>query len=297
MTAHDVSLDTDLHVGTGVRGSVIGFLESTRFQIAMTGIILVNAAILGLDALPAIRDDFGNILDLADRGIIALFVIELAVKIAVNRLRFFTNGWNLFDFAVVAIALVPASGAFSVLRALRAFRLFRLISILPKARMTVEAMISSLGGLATSTAMLALVLYIFVVLANALFRDSDPELFGSLGRSLYSLYEVMIFFGADSEVVLPVSEHHAWAWLFFAPFVLSTSFALLNLFIGVISGEVQEQHDKAKKLGAGDDVSDDDPATHGEVKVLQEEIRTLTLEIRDLHRQLSVGTRMPQAGD
>jgi voltage-gated sodium channel len=252
----------------------------------MIGIILLNAAILGLDALPTVQESYGGVLDFADRAIIVVFVIELAAKIAVNRLRFFANGWNLFDFAVVLLALAPTTGAFSVLRSLRAFRLFRLVSVLPKARITVDAMISSLSGLTTSVAMLALVLYVFVVLANALFRDSDPELFGTLGRSLYSLYEVMIFFGADSDVVLPVSAHHAWAWLFFGPFVLSTSFALLNLFIGVISGEIQEQHDKAKKRDAANEALDDDPATHGEIVALSEEVRLLTTQIVALHALL-----------
>src|SRR4029077_485947 len=133
MMAHEINLDARVRVGRGFRAGVNGFIESTQFQIGMIGIILVNATILGLDAFPVIRESYGNTLDLADRGIIAIFVIELATKVAVNRLRFFTNGWNLFDLVVVALALAPTSSAFSVLRALRAFRLFRLVSVLPKA--------------------------------------------------------------------------------------------------------------------------------------------------------------------
>ena len=180
-------------------------------------------------------------LDVLDTAILAIFVVEIALRIAAHGWRFFANGWSLFDVFVVGIALPPSSGALSVLRALRILRAFRLVSAVPAMRSVIEALVKSLPGLSSIMLLLSLVFYVFAVMATKLYGDAVPERFGTLGASMYALFQVMTLEGWP-DVVNSVLEHHRFALLFFIPFMMLSTFTVLNLFIALIVDSMQKLH-------------------------------------------------------
>lgn len=218
--------------------------RTERFVMAL---IVLNAITLGIETSRSAMAAYGGLLHAVDRSVIAVFVVELAARMVVHRGAFFRDGWNLFDFVVVGLALVPSAEAFSVLRALRVLRLLRLVTIVPSLRRVVGGLIASLPGMGSIFLLILLVYYVAAVMAVNLYGEGFPELFGTLGRSLFTLFTIMTLEGWVEGVVEPIMEKHPHAWLFFIPFIIGTTFTVLNLFIGVIVGAMQEEHEKVAK--------------------------------------------------
>lgn len=215
-------------------------IEGNVFRNVITGLIIVNAIILGVltysDELPAA---LVASLDWFDRAVTIIFACEVGLKLAVYRMSFFKSGWNWFDFGVIGISLLPGAEAFSVLRAMRVLRVLRLLHIVPMMRRITEALLKSLPGMGAILAVLALLTYVGAVMATNMFGDTDnPEvqqLFGDLPSSAYSLFQVMTMDGWRFEVVQKVvDDGHPYAPFFFLIFIFIASFAVLNLFIALI---------------------------------------------------------------
>jgi len=175
----------------------------------------------------------------------------------VHRTRFFRDPWSVFDFLVVAIALVPASGQLAVLRALRVLRVLRILTIVPSMRRVVGGLLAAIPGLASIGMVLALVFYVFAVITTNLFGGAFPDWFGTLGRSLYTLFQVMTLESWSMGISRPVMEVYPYAWIFFIPFILIATFTMLNLFIGVIVSAMQSfsDDDKADSATANSNAS------------------------------------------
>lgn len=218
-------------------------------------VIIFNAIVLGMQTSPTIVHATGNLLHLLDLIALAIFVAELGAKLFVHRRGFFRDAWNVFDFAVVAVTLVPASPGLSVLRALRILRALRLISMIPEMRLVVQALLKAIPGMGSIIMLLAIVFYIAAVMATTLFSATHPEFFGSIGGSLYSLFQIMTLESWSMGIVRPVMEQHPLAWMFFIPFIMTATFAALNMFIAIIVNAVQDvQHSGEKgveELDAG----------------------------------------------
>jgi voltage-gated sodium channel len=153
---------------------------------------------------------------------------------------FWRSGWRIFDFVVVSIALVPGAGPWAVLRALRVLRVLRLLTVVPSLRRVVAAFLHAIPGLLGVMAVMAIFFYTAAVLATKLFAGTFPQWFGSIGASLYSLFQIMTLESWSMGIVRPVMEVHPWAWAFFVPFIIITTFTILNLFIGIIVSTMQE---------------------------------------------------------
>ncbi|MDN3645943.1 ion transporter [Pontixanthobacter aestiaquae] len=223
-----------------MRERLRNFIESSRFEWTITAVIVANAIVLGLETVPSIMRDYGGLLLWLDQIAIAIFVIELLLKLFVYRFKFFANGWNVFDLIIVGAALVPASQQFSVLRALRILRALRLISVVPSMRKVIVGLFKAIPSIGTVIVMLLLLFYISAVMATKLFGEAFPDWFGNLGLSLYSLFQIMTLESWSMGIVRPVMEVYPYAWAFFVPFILLTSFIVLNLFIGVIVNAMAE---------------------------------------------------------
>jgi voltage-gated sodium channel len=249
-------------------------IESRRFEAAITGLIILNAITLGMETYPSVVERFHPALFFVDKAILTVFVAELVARFMVYRSEFFRDPWRVFDFAVVAIALVPATGNLSVLRALRILRVLRLVSVVPSLRRVVGGLVSALPGMGSIVLLLSLVFYVFSVMATMLFAQTFPEKFGSLTSSAYTLFEVMTMDSWSTGTVRPMMDTHPWAWLFFLPFIIATTFAVLNLFIGIIVSAMQEQ---TEALGAQERV-DDQQALLREIRALREEVRAMQRE-------------------
>jgi voltage-gated sodium channel len=255
-------------------------VEGKRFQAVIIGLIAFNSVVLGLETSATVMAAVGGPLVFVDRLVLAVFVVELSLRIAAYGWRFFRDPWNVFDFVVVGIALVPASGPFAVLRALRVLRVLRLISTVPRMRRVVQALMTAIPGMGAIIALLMLLFYVGAVIATKLYGGSFPEWFGTLGESLYTLFQVMTLESWSMGIVRPVLEVHPYAWLFFVPFILVTAFTMLNLFIAVIVNAMQSQHDDENR--AADEAAAE--AARGEREILLAEIRAIRVELSELRR-------------
>ena len=219
---------------------VARWVESGAIQRLVVWVILVNAIILGLATSDALTRQFGSLLRVIDRLCLTVFVVELASRLFSYRLHFWRNGWNVFDAFVVTIALAPGAGPWAVLRSLRVLRVLRMLTVVPQLRKVVAAFLHSIPGLASVVAVMTVFFYTAGVLATEFFGDSHPQWFGSLGASLYSLFQIMTLESWSMGIARPVMEVHPWAWAFFVPFIVIATFTILNLFIGIIVSTMQE---------------------------------------------------------
>lgn len=249
-------------------------LDNPRTEWFITGVIVLNAITLGLETSKAAMDAYGPVLLAIDAIVLAIFVVELSARIFVHRLAFFKDPWSLFDFFVVAIALIPSTGNLSVLRALRILRVMRLITVVPSLRRVVGGLIAALPGMGSIVALLALIYYVFAVMATKLFAASFPEWFGNIGASAYSLFQIMTLESWSMGIVRPVMEVYPLAWLFFIVFILLTTFAVLNLFIAIVVDAMtvveHKEQDQTRAL-----VSDDHDELMHELRALRSEIAAL----------------------
>ena len=217
------------------------FIESRFINLFITLVILINAITLGLETSRELVSKIGNILIYVDKIALSIFVIELLIKLFVYRLSFFKSGWNVFDFIIVTIALIPTSGPLSILRAFRIFRALRLLSMVPSMKKVIQAMFYAIPGIASVGTIIVLIFYISAVLVTNFFGNKFEDWFGSIGESMYSLFQIMTLESWSMGIVRPVMEEYPYAWDFFVPFILVTTFAVLNLFIGIIVDAMQHQ--------------------------------------------------------
>ena len=218
------------------------FIEAeatTRFIVA---VIVVNAAVIGAETSPTAMAAAGPLLSALDLAALSIFVAEIAAKLVVYRRGFFRDPWNVFDFVIVAVSLSPAGQGLSVLRALRILRALRLVSVVPRMRLVTQALLQAIPAMGSVVALMALIFYVASVMATKLFGAEFEAWFGTLGHSAFTLFQIMTLESWSMGIVRPVMEAYPLAWLFFVPFILIATFAVLNLFIAII---VNSMHDAA----------------------------------------------------
>lgn len=259
------------------RTAVRSFVENPRFQHLVIGVIVVNAITLGLQTSRSMLAAHGDLLDLADQAALTFFVVELGLRLYAYGKDFFRDPWSLFDLVVVGIALIPATGPFAVLRTLRVLRVLRLFTAIPAMRRVVGGLLSSLPGMASIVVLLGLVLYVAGVLATTLFGSVRPDVFGSLDASLFMLFQVMIG-ETGMEVAKDLMAAEPLAWIFFVVYIVVSSFAVLNLFIGVIVSSVESEF--TRDQFAAEEQRDAEEAVV--IETVLDELRILRAEIAAL---------------
>jgi len=264
------------------RQRVRAWIEQPRVQNVIVALILVNAALLGLETSPAAMAAAGQAIVFIDRAILGVFVVEIALRLYAHRAAFWRDPWSVFDFAVVAIALVPATGPLAVLRALRVLRVLRLLTMVPSMRRVVGALLAAIPGLGSIALVLLIIYYVFAVIATNLFAATYPEWFGDIGRSLYTLFQIMTLESWSMGIARPVMEQFPYAWTFFIPFILVATFTMLNLFIAIIVNAMQSVHDDEQ--AAANEAADAARAhveseMHAEFRALRDEIRELRADL------------------
>ena len=218
------------------------WIESAPVRNTIIGIIMFNAVILGLETSPSVMEAAGPLVLALDRACLTIFVIEIALKLIAFGPRFFRSGWNLFDFIIVGIALLPATQGLSVLRALRILRVLRIVSAVPSLRRVVEGLFNALPGMGSVFLLMSVLFYIGAVMATKLFAASFPDWFGTIGASLYTLFQIMTLESWSMGIVRPVLDVYPYAWLFFVPFIMVTTFAVVNLIVGLVVNSMQDAH-------------------------------------------------------
>ena len=266
------------------RGRIARLVASQPFQRAVIALIILNAVTLGLETSATVMGTIGGALVALDTLLLILFTAELALRIYAFRGRFFRDPWGIFDLFVVGIAWLPATGPLSVLRALRVLRVLRMISVIPSLRTVVEAMLHALPGMGSIVLLMALIFYVFGVMATKLYGEILPERFGTLGASLYTLFQMMTLESWSEANVRPILAQQPLAWMFFVPFILLATFVVLNLFIGVIVDSIQTL--RAERESADAEAAREAAATlHADQEAMLAEIRALRAEIAALRAE------------
>jgi voltage-gated sodium channel len=266
-------------------------VNDPRTERVIMSLIVVNAVILGLETSKTMMASYGWLLEILDHIILAVFVVEIAARVIVHRVAFFRDPWSVFDFIVIGIALVPATETFSVLRSLRVLRVLRLITGVPTLRRVVAGLLAALPGMGSIVFLIGLIYYVFAIMATKLFGGDNPNLFGTLGDSLFTLFTVMTLEGWTNDVARPVMQNHPYAWVFFVVYIVITTFMVLNLFIGVVVNAMQEEASKA-----------DAEEREVEREMIQEEaapilaaVKSLRTEVAELRAELA-GRRAQTSG-
>lgn len=265
----------------GRRAAVRRLVEHPAFERAILAVICVNAATLGLETSETAMAAAGPLILGFDRVALAIYVVELALKMFAYRADFFRSGWNLFDLGIVGIALLPTQGGLAVLRALRILRALRLVSGVASMRKVVHGLLQAIPGMSSIIALLGLVFYVASVIATKLFQAAFPEWFGSIGASAYSLFQIMTLESWSMGIVRPVMEVYPYAWIFFVAFILLTSFTVLNLFIAVIVTAMQTQHES--------EMREAQTTAQGDRGRMLEEIAALRADVARLAERLPGG--------
>ncbi len=248
------------------------FLSHKAFEPTIMVLIVINAIVLALETSKGAMAAAGPFITALDKAILAVFVAEIALRLLADFRGFWRDPWRIFDFAVVAIALIPATGALSALRAFRILRVLRLVSSVPQMRRVVSGLLAALPGMGSIVALLGLIFFVFAVIATKLFSAAFPEWFGSLGASAYTLFQVMTLESWSMGIVRPVMEVFPWAWLLFVPFIILTAFAVLNLFIGVIVDAMQSENAES---------------AHDEREVMRNNTADILVEVRALRAEVA----------
>ncbi len=216
------------------------FLEHRYFQWTILSLIIINAITIGMETSPAIVSTLGDWLKHLDNFILIIFTIEISLKVFAYRHRFFLNAWNVFDFLIVAIALVPAAGPLHILRTLRILRTARLIKNVPKLRLIIESLIKSIPSIGWIAVLLFMIFYIFAVIGTDLYMDRFPEYFGDMGKTMFTLFQIMTLESWSSGIARPMMQEIPYVYIFFIPFILLATYTTLNVFIAIVVNTMNE---------------------------------------------------------
>ncbi|WP_158623176.1 ion transporter [Pseudorhodobacter sp. E13] len=258
-------------------------LGDGRLSGFIIAVILLNAVVLGLMTLDLSPAAMG-LLNLIDQICLAIFCAELALKLIVWRGRFFRDGWNIFDFIVVGIALLPTTGALSVLRALRVLRLMRLLTAIPSMRRVINGMFVALPGGASVAAVLFVMYYVGAIIGISMFGETVPQHFGDLGTTFFTLFKMMTLEGWP-DIASVVIEKHPRAWIFFVVFIVFTTFTTLNLLFGIIVDAMEQakETDVRDKL-AEQGVEISDGSSEMRIAVIEEDVKAIRQMLTDMAR-------------
>jgi voltage-gated sodium channel len=262
------------------------FIEHSLFTRFITYLIIFNGITMGLETSKEFVTHYGVYTTLFNQVVISIFVIEILLRIYVHRLAFFVDPWSLFDFIIVAIALVPASAGFEILRVLRVLRLFRLVTAVPQMKKIVSALISVIPGMLSVIVLMTLFFYVFAIMATQLFGEQFPEWFGTLGESFYTLFQIMTLESWSMGIVRPVMEIYPYAWTFFVPFIFIVTFVMINLVVAIIVDAMSILNQKEEHTII-EEVHSHEENINSEIRKLREEI----IELKNLIQTNSTFTQ------
>jgi voltage-gated sodium channel len=276
-------LETGIEKSETLRETVRAFVERKAVTNTILGVIIFNAITLGLSTSPSVQANIGHVLRVIDTVVLGIFVAELLLKFYAYRLSFFNNAWNIFDLVVVTLGLLPNRDGLSALRGLRVIRAMRLLSVIPQMRSVVQALLDALPGMGAVIIMISIVFYVFAVMATLMYGPDFPDWFGTLGRSLYTLFQVMTLESWSMGIVRPVMDVHPTAWIFFVPFIVITAFSVLNLFIGLLVNTMQS----AVEDESVEEFSHLRDLVRSETDIVDEHVMELMVEVKALRREVA----------
>ncbi|MCL2423702.1 MAG: ion transporter [Micrococcales bacterium] len=256
-----------------MRSRLARLVEHKLFDQTILVVILLNAVALGMETSPAAMARYGTTINRFEYVFVGIYVVEMAIKLAVYRLRYFRSKWNVFDFVIIVSSLGFAwiFTGLRTLRILRVARATRLVSGLKPLRRIVSAIMRSLPGVGWTVLLMIVMYYIFAIVGIHLFREQSPDKFGSLGTAFVTLFELTTLSDWQS-TVFPITSSNSWTWIYFLVFILAASFVLLNVILGIVVDSLS-LHSEGEIIEAArePDATDDD--------VLRSELAKLRAQI------------------
>ena len=263
-------------------------VDSNAFNTAIIAVIVANAVVLGLQTYPGVVDQYGDTLDILNGVFLAVFVVELILRIASYGRHpgaFFRNGWNVFDFVVISAAFVPGIRESStLLRLVRLARVVRVVRLLPDVRVLIRGVLHSLPPLLSMTLLTTLILYVYGMVGWLLFGDEIPEDWGTIGEAMLTMFVLLTLenFPAYMDRAMDV---YPWSWIFFVSFVLVAAFVVLNVLIGIVLNSMEEARELERRKALGITVGDGHPAP------VAERIAILRAALDDLEQELAAQSK------
>ncbi|SHN26650.1 ion transporter [Gracilibacillus kekensis] len=250
------------------------FVMDIRFNRFITALIIFNAVLIGLETFPTIYQEYHTYFVIIDLIILAIFTLEVILKIIVLKKRFFTNGWNIFDFVIVLGSLILYSTPFvSVLRIFRVLRVFRTITTIPTLRRIVAALFMAVPTISSVLLIMTIIFYVYAILGTSFYGDISPEYFGDIFLSFVTLFQIFTLESWASGIFRPIFAEEPWSWLYFLSFIVIATFIMINLIVGEIVNNAQK-------------ITDDFEEEAEEIKDDTSEIKELRKEIREIKEML-----------
>ena len=271
------------------------FVASKAFHHVIVAVIVIAGVVAGLETSPALMAQHGALLHGLDKIILGIFIVEALLKMAAHGRRpwrYFADGWNVFDFLIIVICVLPVGGPFAaVLRLARALRLLRLVSALPKLQLLVGALLKSLSAMGYVSLLLALLFYIYAVAGIHLFGAHDPKNFGSFPAAFLSLFR-LVTLDNWSDLYNAQLSHlpSVKVAIYFVTFIVFGTMIILNLFIGIIMNSMSEMHAEIAERDRAQHERETGAAT------LEDELRSLELEMKEMQTRI-VGLRRKWSGE
>ena len=218
-------------------------VDSRWFGPLIIGLIIFNAVLIGAETSSTFYAHYHDWVSVVNAIILIVFAAEATLKIVAvwpRPGRYFGDAWNIFDFTIVVLSLIPATGSLAMLaRLLRLLRVLRLISAIPELRLIVSTLVRSIPSMGHVVLLMSIIFYIYGVLGFHLFHVHDPVHWGSLGVSLLTLFRVVTL--EDwTDLMYQAMELHPLAWIYFVSFVILGTFVIVNLFIAVVLNNLEE---------------------------------------------------------
>jgi voltage-gated sodium channel len=250
--------------------------DSRWFSNLTTSIIIFYASVLGFETLDTVAQPLGDFLHILDYIVTVYFVIELIIKMTAEDkfLNFFKSGWNIFDFVIVMITLMPLenSSFAAIARLLRVFRVLRLFTARPELKSIIDMLIRAIPSIVDIVILLFIIFYIYAIMGSFIFADMPSGLWDNFLIAMLTLFRVFTF--EDwTDVMYETMEVYPWSWVYFVSFIIIAAFVFFNLFVAVIIGEMQKMQDKQMQ----DEIHEDSR----KIDMLLEEVRDLRKMIEE----------------
>ena len=219
------------------------YIKTKSFLHIVVAAIVINSITLGLMTIENLSSTSYYVLSFIDAVCIMIFAAEVSARIYIEGRSFFSNGWDVFDFTIVVISIIAGEAEASVLRVLRVFRIMHLVYEMPVLRNVLRGFIAAVPQVQSAIFLLGIIFYASSIMATAYFGDAFPDWFGSIGKSAYSLFQIMTLESWSMGIVRPIMSKYPYAWMFFIPFIVFTTYIILNLFVGIIVSAIQSSQD------------------------------------------------------
>lgn len=267
-------------------------VDGKLFQGIILFVIIFNAAVMGVETIQGLSDGVIGALALINTVCLWIFIAEIVIKLLAYGLDYFKDPWNWFDMIIVAVSMLSGLSFMSAFRALRVLRVMkslkalrgtRLIGHVRHLQVIIAAIVKSIPSILWTGILLLLIYYIFSLIGINLFGEAFPEWFGTLGKAMYTLFQVMTLESWSMGISRPVMEVYSYAWAYFVPFVLLSSFVVMNVVVGIVVNAISEVTADNKAEEAEEQKASGTPASN---KELLQEIRSLKDQLNRLEKSL-----------